>query len=444
MTQRYVERPLSGWGRYPTRTCRLYRPELDRELPPLATFLPRGLGRSYGDAALDSERGVLCMTRLDRLLAFDDATGRLEAEAGVSLGDIGATFLPRGWFLPVTPGTKFVTLGGAIAGEVHGKNHHVDGAFSDHVEGFELLTPMGERLWCSRTEHPDVFAATVGGMGLTGCITRVALQLRRVPGPWVRVHHRAAKDLEAIFRALSDPEIREPYSVAWIDCLSQGSRLGRSILMLGEHAPGPAPGPGIQRRPSIAIPMDFPSWVLNPTSLRAFNALFYARQARRTQPFLATPDAFFYPLDQIGAWNRMYGRRGFIQYQCVLPEAGAFEGMRSILERISRAGAASFLAVLKKLGKPSEGWLAFPQPGFTLALDLPFKGESTLRLVRDLDGVVLASGGRINLCKDALLAPEAFRAMYPAFPQWRALKARLDPEGLLQSDLSRRLRLLED
>lgn len=444
MTPGSIDLPLSGWGRFPTVRCRTFRPEMSRDLCALAGYLPRGLGRSYGDASLDGRHGVVSMTRLDRLLSFDETTGMLEAEAGVSLGDIAHTFLPRGWFLPVTPGTKFVTLGGAIAGEVHGKNHHVDGAFSSHVEAFDLLCPNGERIRCSRTENPDAFAATIGGMGLTGCITQVTLRLRRVPGPWVRVHHRPAANLESVFRLLSEDGFAEPYSVAWIDCLARGPKLGRSVLMLGDHAPGPSPSPGIALNPGLRIPCDFPGWVLSPMAIKAFNEVFYRQNARRTKPFLATPDSFFYPLDRIGAWNRMYGRRGFIQYQCVLPDDHAFEGIRTLLEHISQAGAASFLAVLKKLGGPSEGLLAFPKPGFTLALDLPFKGSDTLRLVRDMDAVVLKAEGRINLCKDALLDPDSFRAMYPLFPRWQQIKRQLDPEGRLQSDLSRRLRMLED
>ena len=362
----------------------------------------------------------------------------------ILMGAIARVFLPRGWFLPVTPGTRFVTLGGAVAGDVHGKNHHVDGSFGRHVESFELLCPVGGRRVCSRLEHPELFAATLGGMGLTGLITRVRLRLRKVAGPWMQVRHRPAADLEQAFALLEEGRFQEPYSVAWIDCLAKGRHLGRSVMMVGEHAPGPEPAPSLPEAPTLRMPFDLPGWVLNPLSLKAFNEVFYRRQAARTRPFLTSPGAFFYPLDSIGAWNRMYGRRGFIQYQCVLPEAGAFQGVQRLLERISAAGAASFLAVLKRLGAESEGMLSFPMPGATLALDLPFKGPETLGLVKALDEEVVRRGGRVNLGKDACLAPETFRAMYPRFREWQIIKQTVDPEGAIQSDLYRRLRLGEE
>lgn len=443
MKSAHADQVLSGWGRFPAVWCHTFRPERDRDLDSLVGILPRGMGRSYGDAALDGKKGVVVTHRLDRMLAFDERSGLLEAEAGLALGEIAHTFLPRGWFLPVTPGTKFVSLGGAVAGDVHGKNHHVDGSFAQHVEGFELLCPTGERLSCSRREHSEVFDATAGGMGLTGLITRVRLRLRRVEGPWMRVHHVAAANLEQVFGLLSDPGIREPYTVAWIDCLARGRNLGRSVMMIGDHARGPEPGPDLPLIPKYRIPFDLPTWVLNSMAIKAFNEVYYRRQAARARPFLAEPDAFFYPLDGIGNWNRMYGRRGFLQYQCVLPEGEALAGIQELLERISRAGAASFLAVLKRLGQGSGGLLSFPLPGFTLALDLPYKGEETLRLVRELDGEVLNRGGRVNLCKDACLAPESFRRMYPAFERWLEVKKRVDPDWSLQSEMSRRLRFRE-
>lgn len=445
MQPSYVYRYLSGWGRIPTVRCRVFRPERERELGDLHGMLPRGFGRSYGDAALDGTRGVISTVRLDRMLAFDENTGLLEAEAGLSLGEIAQVFLRRGWFLPVTPGTKFVSLGGAVAGDVHGKNHHVDGSFSRHVEGFDLLGPDGVWRSCSRQEHAQVFYATVGGMGLTGLIARVRLRLRRVQGPWMQVRHLPAKDLEAIFSSLSDPAIGEPYSVAWIDCMARGKRLGRSVLMVGDHAEGPAPAPEVPLTPRLKVPINLPSWVLNPLTIRAFNEVYFRKQSARTTPFLTPPDAFFYPLDGISQWNYLYGRRGFIQYQCVLPDGEAESGIQRLLEKISAAGAASFLAVLKRLGPQGEGMLSFPMPGFTLALDLPFKGEETTRLVSDLDTVVLDRGGRVNLCKDSCLTPETFRAMYPAFDQWLEVKHQVDPGWVLQSELSRRLKLrLED
>lgn len=439
----FREQLLSGWGGYPRARCRVHRPERDDLLPALAGLLPRGLGRAYGDAALDPVDGVVSTERLDRLLAFDPATGLLEAEAGASLGRIGSTFLDRGWFLPVTPGTKFVTLGGAVAGDVHGKNHHVDGSFSRHVAYLDLVCPTGERIRCSEQERPDLFHATAGGMGLTGLIAQVGLRLAPVPGPWVRVTHHPSRDLEQSFRLLGDPSIQEPYSVAWIDCLARGARLGRSVLMVGEHVAGDRPSPGIAQKPRWSVPFQLPSFLLNSLSLKAFNEVFYRLQAGKGRPFLATPDAFFYPLDKIDHWNRMYGSAGFLQYQCVLPERTALEGTRVLLERISAAGAASFLAVLKRLGPGGPGHLSFPMAGYTLALDLPFHGPRTLDLLRRLDEVVALNGGRVNLCKDACLDPATFRTMYPRFGEWLEIKRRVDPGFRLQSGLSRRLRFEE-
>jgi len=439
-----LEQDLSGWGRFPTARCRVLRPERDRELADCVGVLPRGMGRSYGDAALNKDGGVVSTQRLDRMLAFDANTGLLEAEAGLSLGVIAQTFLPRGWFLPVTPGTKFVSLGGAVAGDVHGKNHHLEGSFSRHVEAFELLCPNGDRISCSRQSYSDVFEATVGGMGLTGLITNVRLRLRKVAGPWMYVRHKSASDLDQIFQLLSDRAAPEPYSVAWIDCLARGRHLGRSVLMVGDHADGPVPAPRVTLKSQLRAPMDLPGWVLHPSLLRAFNAAFHRYQARKTLPFLTSPDAFFYPLDGIRNWNRLYGRQGFVQYQCVLPEKEAFAGVQVLLELISAAGAASFLAVLKRLGEGSEGLLSFCMPGFTLALDIPFKGKETLALVQSMDLEVVRRGGRVNLCKDACLSPETFRAMYPRAAAWRDIKRRLDPDGLIQSGLSRRIHLLEE
>lgn len=433
---------ISGWGRFPSLSCKIFRPERDRDLIGLEGLLPRGLGRSYGDASLDASKGVVSTLRLNRMLNFDDQTGELEAEGGLSLGDIGQVFLPKGWFLPVTPGTKHVTLGGAIAGDVHGKNHHIDGSISRHITGFELLLPTGERVQCSREQHRDIFEATIGGMGLTGLITRASLKMRKIPGPWLRVRHKPARDLEAVFGLLAE-ENEEPYSVAWIDCLAKDKSLGRSVLMLGDHIEAPRPAVNLKCKPLISVPFDMPSCLLSSPTLKLFNEVFYRRQASRTRFFISDPDAFFYPLDSVGKWNRMYGRKGFIQYQCVLPEASAFTCIQKLLEHISKAGAASFLAVLKKMGGASEGMLAFPTLGYTLALDIPYRGETTKQLVQALDKEVLKGNGRINLCKDALLAPDAFRAMYPRLQEWQEVKRKIDPNGLLQSELSRRLKLME-
>ncbi|WP_005032190.1 FAD-binding protein [Holophaga foetida] len=437
---------LSGWGRHPVQRCGVLRPDRYGDLSRIeADTLPRGLGRSYGDSSLNQGGRVVEMTRLNRILEFDETLGILVAEAGLSLAEVAEIFLPRGWFLPVTPGTKFVTLGGAIASDVHGKNHHGEGCFSAHVAWIELFTPALGRLTCSPEEHPEIFWATVGGQGLTGIIGAMALQLKPVSSLWMEVTHHPARELESAFNLLSDPEADAPYTVAWIDCLAKGRELGRSIFMAGHHRTEknlpPAKAP--RSKPLIQAPFNFPSGCLNSLTVRAFNGVYYRRNGRKRFPFLSAMDPFFYPLDMVGHWNRIYGRRGFVQYQSVLPPGTAFEGVKAQLEEISAAEAASFLAVLKRLGAAGPGHLSFPTEGYTLALDLPYRGPETEALLKRLDAIVLKGGGRVNLCKDAHLSPESFRAMYPRFEEWLGVKAQVDPEWMLQSSLSRRLRMKE-
>jgi FAD/FMN-containing dehydrogenase len=285
----------------------------------------------------------------------------------------------------------------------------------------------------------------VGGLGLTGTIGVVALQLKPVKSLWMEVHHRAARDLEAAFQLLSDPGEDEPYTVAWIDCLAKGQNLGRSIYMAGHHVDrlDLSPGRPPRSEPMLQVPFDLPSWSLNAWTVRAFNETYYRLNGRKQRPFQSNMDPFFYPLDMVGKWNRCYGRQGFVQYQCVLPTATAFDGIKAMLEEISQAGAASFLAVLKRLGEGGPGHLSFLSPGFTLALDLPFRGEETEALLARLDALVLKGEGRVNLCKDAHLSAESFRVMYPRFKEWLEVKASVDPDWKLQSSLSRRLRLQE-
>jgi FAD/FMN-containing dehydrogenase len=439
---------LSGWGRYPVARCHVFRPErraavaetLAAKAAP--SFIARGLGRSYGDAALNADGGVIVHDRLDRVLAFDERTGLLHCEAGVSFADIIAWWLPRGWFPPVTPGTKFVTMGGAIAADVHGKNHHRDGTLGAAVEDFTLLTADGDTLRCSRTEHADVFWATVGGMGLTGMILDARLRLRRVESAWLRVAYRKARDLEETLAIFAASDAGSPYSVAWIDCLARGRATGRAVIMHGDHAT--AAEARAAGRPPLAtarprghvVPFDMPSMLLNPISVRVFNQLYYA--VHRDQASLVHFERFFYPLDGLAHWNRLYGRRGFVQYQVVLPPDEGRRGLVELLQRLSASGRPSFLAVLKRLGPANPGLLSFPREGYTLALDLPVR-DGLVDFLRALDRLVLERGGRVYLAKDATTTPEAFRAMYPRLAEFRAVKARLDPRGLLSSSLARRL-----
>lgn len=449
----YVSRNLSGWGRFPVEPCHLYRPEKQRETAAILdsgldpSYIPRGLGRSYGDASLNREAGAISTARLNRFLAFDAETGLLECESGVSLAEIIEVFLPRGFFLPVTPGTKFVTLGGAIAADVHGKNHHQDGTIAQFVQDFRLLTPAGLQLQCSRSENSQVFWATLGGMGLTGMIQSARIKLLRVESAYVRVDYEKAGNLDAALDQMSASDDRYRYSVAWIDALARGGSLGRSVLMRGDHAAAAdvasrARSPLAARaRRALSVPFDLPALALNSLTVSAFNALYYAGHVNGAG-HLVDFDRFFYPLDAIRDWNRVYGKRGFVQYQVVLPLESSRAGLRILLERLAGSRRASFLAVLKRFGKANQGPLSFPAPGWTLALDLPVTRDLP-EFLGELDDVVVDHGGRVYLAKDAVLRPEKFARMYPRLDEFRAVKQRLDPQGRVSSSLARRLKIVE-
>jgi decaprenylphospho-beta-D-ribofuranose 2-oxidase len=449
----YATIPLSGWGRYPVESCHVFRPEKRSEVAATldsgqqSSYIPRGLGRSYGDAALNENAGVIWQVLLNRFLSFDTATGVLECESGVSLAEIIQYFLRRGWFLPVTPGTKFVTVGGSIAADIHGKNHHKDGSFSNFVLDFRLLTPAGEILLCSPAVNAEIFWATVGGMGLTGVVLSARLQLRRVDSAYVFVDFHKTAKLEDSLATMEASDERYDYSVAWIDGLATGSAMGRSVLMRGNHATA-AELPGQIKRP-LAIPntaqwnllVDFPSGTLNRMTVKAFNTVYYA--VHHTAPRqLVNLEKFFYPLDAITQWNRMYGKRGFVQYQIALPQAGGREGLRTILDRLARSGRASFLAVLKRFGDAGNGLLSFPLRGYTLALDIPV-ARGLVPFLHELDRMTLDHGGRIYLAKDAVLSAEDFAVMYPKLDSFRAIQRKLDPKGLFRSSMARRLRIVD-
>jgi FAD/FMN-containing dehydrogenase len=404
----------------------------------------RGEGRSYGDAAMSSE-GVVAVTRgLNRQIRFDVDAGVLVAEAGTTIDDILTLGVPHGWFPPVTPGTRRVSLGGAVAADVHGKNHHRSGSIGVHVLELEMLLADGSHVRCSPRTRSDLFWATVGGMGLTGVIATVTLQLRRIETSSMAVQHFKAPDLDAAFTWFEDESQDDQYTVAWIDCLSRGRHLGRSIAMRGHHARVGelgARGLSTKRPRTLRIPVECPSWVVNPYTVALFNEVYYGVQGRKSEPFLADFDAFFYPLDALANWNLLYGRRGFLQYQFVVPDARAIDGVRTVLERVSERRCAVFLAVLKKLGTGNRAPLSFPVSGYTLALDLPMTGKETLRLLDELDEIVVRYGGRVYLAKDARLAPATFRRMYPRLEEWLLVKRAVDPRGRFTSDLSRRLDL---
>jgi FAD/FMN-containing dehydrogenase len=421
-----------SWGRYPRVRPRQVVPVFWRSnLPDLAAYdapvLPFACGRSYGDSCLNEGGVTLDMSHLNHFIAFDEQTGILRCEAGVTLADILELVVPHGWFLPVTPGTKFVSVGGAIANDVHGKNHHRAGTFGCHVTCFELLRSTGERLLCSPTAHPEMFRATIGGLGLTGIILWAEIKLKPVKNAFIRMERIRYHSLSGFMALSTDSDRDFEYTVAWVDCLASGQQLGRGLFMRGNHDDAETASP---KQPashiSLTIPFDFPPFVLNTLSMKAFNAVYYHAQRSERIRRLVPYEPFFYPLDALHHWNRMYGKRGFLQYQCVVPLDHGYEVMTELLQRISHSGEGSFLTVLKKFGDvASPGLLSFPRPGLTLALDFPYHGERTLTLFETLDCIVRQSGGAVYPAKDARMTPESFQAYYP---QWETFKQYIDPK----------------
>jgi FAD/FMN-containing dehydrogenase len=442
-----LNKVISGWGRYPVTEAILIRPEQMRHvhIPEQGSLICRGQGRSYGDAAISSQGRVMLTERLNRFLAFDSATGVLTAESGVTFAEILETFVPRGWFPAVTPGTQYVSLGGAIAADVHGKNHHHQGTFAAHVTELELMLADGRRQRCSPEQDKALFWATLGGMGLTGIITEASFRLMPIETAAIVTRHYSAPDLDTTFKWLEDTAHDDQYTVAWIDCASRGQELGRGIVMGGHHArrdelPDNWKEPlCFQSRRPKNIPFDLPSFLLNRFTVAAFNERYYRHQGSKERPFVTDYASFFYPLDALTHWNRLYGKKGFLQYQVVIPEPHAHEGIRCLLERLTSSRQAAFLAVLKRFGPGNAVPLSFPLAGYTLALDLPMTGREVLNLLQQLDELVINYGGRVYLAKDARLRPESLRAMYPRLEEWQRIKQAVDPEEHFQSDLSRRL-----
>lgn len=441
---------LSGWGNYPRERCRTHSIDSWRDVENVVqssntpNVIPRGLGRSYGDSTLTQDGVVLRMGHLNRFLAFDSETGILECEAGVSFAEIIETFLPQGWFLPTTPGTKFVTLGGAIAADVHGKNHHIDGSFGNFVNRLTLLLADGSIIDCTRDNDPDLFWATIGGMGLTGVILSAQIRLSRVETAYCDVTYRRTQNLESTLEMFTATHQSYRYSVSWIDCLATGTSLGRGVVMLGNDAPAAALPPklaaaplALPRRRAKTIPFDFPSLALNSWSIKAFNTLYYAKNRDRRE--FVDFNSFFYPLDGINHWNRIYGKRGFVQYQALFPTETAHVGLHQLLERIARSRQASFLAVIKGSGPATPGMLSYLFPGITLALDFPNRGKATRDLFEKLDEIVLEHSGRLYLAKDALTSAGTFARMYPRLAEFQRVKERVDPHNRFVSSQARRL-----
>lgn len=421
-----------SWGRYPRVRRQQAVPVLWRSDPPeLAALdgpvLPFGCGRSYGDSCLN-EGGVLLDTGpLNRFMEFDREQGLLRCEAGVTLAQILALAVPAGWFPPVVPGTRWVSVGGAIANDIHGKNHHVAGTFGCHVTRFELLRSDGERVVCSADRNAELFRATIGGLGLTGLILWAELRLKPIPGAAIAMERVRFGGLDDFWELSARSDRRHEYTVAWVDCLARKGSLGRGWFLSGDHAASPwdAPERSATTAPRLRVPFDAPSGLLNPLTVRAFNEAYFRVPLRSREEKTVPYEPFFFPLDSVSGWNRLYGGNGLVQYQCVVPPAVEREAIRRILERLSASREASFLAVLKRFGNvPSPGMLSFPRPGTTLALDLRFRGDRTLRLLEQLDAVVREAGGAVYPAKDARMSPESFRCY---FPNWEEFAQYVDP-----------------
>lgn len=433
------EPALSGWG----RTFRPGRELRSEDLPAITrkAELTRGLGRSYGDASLplDFDSRLACSALADRVLAFDPETGVLRAEAGLSLAEIIRIFLPRGFFMPVTPGTKHVTLGGAVASDVHGKNHHVAGTLGRFVRSLRMRLADDRLIVCSPEQEPELFFATLGGMGLTGHILEVELTLERVPSPYIFTESFRFTRLAEFLEALKSAGKSWPFTVGWIDTIARGSSLGRGILYCGRWAePSEAPARPPKAAPVLPMPFALPSGLLNRFTIGAFNQLIYHAHYQAHTRAVVDANSFFYPLDKVARWNLAYGVRGVTQHQSVIPEQAGAEGIRSLIEVLSQTGACSFLTVIKDCGAQGQGTISFPRPGMSIALDLPID-ERTQQVIDMLNERVIACGGRIYLAKDGFTRPEHFRAMEPRLDAFLAIKRKWDPEGRLKSAQSVRL-----
>jgi len=444
---------LTGWGRIAPTTAELAAPASETEAAALlrqprnpgGAVIPRGLGRSYNNAAQSAGGLVLSSSRLNRIISLDPATGVAVCEAGVSLEQLMVAGLPAGWFVPVSPGTRQVTIGGAIAADVHGKNHHVAGSFDSHVLSFDLLTPDGE----SRTVTPgdELFWTTAGGMGLTGFITRASVQLKRVETSLCKVDTVRTADIDETMAVLAEHDSKYGYTVAWSDSLARGRGLGRSIITSGDFAAlsdlpsARRPDPfAFDPRARIGAPPVFPPGLINRYMVRLANEAWYRKAPRLREGELQTIGQFFHPLDGIRNWNRVYGPGGFRQYQYVMP-FGAEAAVRRSFEMVSAHPAPSFVTVLKRFGEGDQGPLSFPAPGWTLALDFPARTPGLGPLLDQLDQLVVRNGGRVYLAKDSRVPAAVLEEMYPRLPEFRKLRAEIDPAGVLASDLSRRLGL---
>ncbi len=441
-TAQYI---LSGWGQTPKETCTVYRPEKPMRVLP-TSFIARGCGRSYGDASLNPD-GVVLHERLDCFLAFDKEAGTLTAQAGVTIAEILNLVIPHGWIVPVIAGTKHVSLGGAVAANIHGKNHYMSGDFVEHVISFLLLTPDGNRLLCSREEHADVFRATSGGMGMTGCIEEVSVQLRPIQSLSLQTYTRTALSIHDMIDCFEQSRDNAGYMIGWIDHFAKGDRLGRGVFEKAVHvsekqdAPCQAYQPAKQK---ITIPQHIPSLLLNRYTMALYNRLRFARYTSDWREETVNFDGFFHPLDQLGKWYRLYGKRGFFQYQCVIPEhEQVADDLHGILSHIQQKELFSYLAVIK-YHRNTTSMMGFPMRGYSLALDFP-NTPDTRQLQHALNHKVAELGGRVYLAKDACLSAELFERMYAhVLPQWREVLKRIDPDKRCHSLMAERLGFRHD
>lgn len=438
---------ISNWGRFPSVEAEIYdlRDEIRarQRIKILNPVIARGLGRSYGDSSLGEN--IISTVDYNRFISFDESSGVLRCEAGVSFADILEVFIPKGWFLPVTPGTKYITVGGAIASDVHGKNHHKEGSFGDRVREMKIMVASGEVLLCSPSQNEDLFFATIGGMGLTGLILEVEFALKKIETSFISQETLPAENLERVMQLFNDSK-KFTYSVAWIDCLAKGKNLGKSILYLGEHTPLSTIEETVFKntplwyhgKGKLGVPFDFPSGSLNSLTVKMFNGLYYEMNKLKGNGIVHL-DPFFYPLDSVNNWNRIYGKKGFLQYQFVLPLNKSFEGMTEVLQTIAKEGRGSFLAVLKLFGR-QDSLISFPMEGYTLALDFPIM-PGLMKFLSKLDEIVLKYDGRFYFTKDSRLKADVFKKGYPHLNDFLEIKRKYDPQNIFASTQSKRLEL---
>ncbi len=439
---------LAGWGNYPKVQSEVITPRHAHDILVTEvgkTIIARGLGRSYGDQAVNQDQLVASCIRLNHFLSFDEATGVLACEAGVSLAEIIEVVGPKGWFPAICPGTKYVTVGGAIANDIHGKAHHVDGSFISYVIDFNILLADGSIVTASREEHPELFFANFGGLGLLGLILSARIQLREINTTYFSQRAIVVQDIDEMVDTIEATNDKYQYSVAWIDPLAKGKNLGYGVLTLGNQAMQEDLPANLRKNPlkispqkRLNVPFFLPDFALNNFSVKILNQLIYFIQKSATD--IAHYERFFFPLDAINQWNRGYGKRGFTQYQFVIPMHDAKIRLRRILEMIAGSGCTPFLNVLKKMGKQQGGALSFPFEGYTLAIDFPISPQ-LFAFIPQLDQLIIAYGGRVYLGKDALLDQETFRKMYPQYQEWMKLKAKYDPDNRFSSNIARRLGL---